>query len=257
MQSELIEQWNPTRILLLGDTHAHTNSVVSGFDAAQEARVDVIVQLGDFGYWPHNRKSEEFLATVEDYTEDTGIRFLWIDGNHENHDAIDAMYHMQDKGSMFWGITDKFVHAHRGARWEWSGRRFLACGGAYSIDKDFRTPGHDWFPQETITYADVSRCGTKKVDVLLTHDAPPFTPNVIWQGDPGYHDRKYPHSWGNRQVLAEIVQNTQPKIVCHGHYHRRNTAYSSLGPRVEGFGCNMDQDKGILDLTTLTITEIA
>lgn len=257
MHSNEISSWNPAQVLLLGDTHGDEPSVESAFTKASDLNIGVIVQLGDFGYWPHNKGSEGFLGLVEDLTEDTGIKFLWIDGNHENHEQINAMYEMMDDpDTQFWGLTDRFVHARRGARWEWSDRKFLACGGAYSVDKTYRTPRFDWFHEETISVTDVEACGYDKTDVLFSHDAPPYTPNVLGKGDPGGSDGRFPASWNNRIVLGTIIENTRPELVCHGHYHWRNTSESALGPRVEGFGCNGNKDLGILHVSPLKVTDI-
>lgn len=247
-----VDTWNPKQVMLLGDTHGNNGDVNYAFMRANDFEIEVIVQLGDFGYWPGNHKYRDLMEMIVELTEQTGIKFLWIDGNHENHEQLNK----QPREYGMWFITENFVHAGRGARWVWGDKTFLACGGAYSIDKEFRTPGFDWFPQETISLADIARCGHEKCDVMFTHDSPPFTPNVIWEGDPGYQDGRYPASWNNRLRLKEIVENTQPQLVCHGHYHRRNTSKSSLGPRVEGFGCNGDEDLGILNVSTLQVQSI-
>jgi hypothetical protein len=51
-------------------------------------------------------------------------------------------------------VTDRILWAPRGHRWTWQGVRFLALGGAFSIDRQYRkldSGRWGWFKEEVIT----------------------------------------------------------------------------------------------------------
>lgn len=241
------ETRQPRRLLLLGDVHGDIDWFEYACGEAIDLGCDRILQLGDFGFWPHKPWGATFLRAAQDALASHGIECWWIDGNHENHDWLDAQPH--DDG--FWH-AGPLVHCARGSRWEWSGVSFLACGGAYSIDKHRRRPHESWWAQETITEADIRRCGTEMVDVLVTHDAPWGTPNVLGPGTAGDKD-SYPESAANRRAVAALCDAVEPRLLVHGHYHHRNTA-TYKGTHVEGFGRDGDSRSiGTLDLPDLAI----
>ena len=86
------------KILLVGDTHGdamHWDWLIEEY--ATEYAPDAIVQLGDFGFWPHQYGGPEFLDVVNGAVGALGkytnkdVRLYWIDGNHENFDALEAL----------------------------------------------------------------------------------------------------------------------------------------------------------------------
>lgn len=239
-------------VLLLGDVHGSNGWLRVAARTAHALGITKILQLGDFGFWPHYASGKEFLDRGRDSMRRYGCEAWWVDGNHENHDWLDAQPHDEDG---FWRL-DNLIHIGRGARWEWAGRTFLGCGGAYSIDKPYRREGESWWAGETITEGDIERCGTEKVDVLVTHDAPWGTPNVIGPGTVGDKD-DYPESAANRKRVAAIAQRTQPSLIVHGHYHHRNTALYE-GARVEGLGRDGDAlgSIAVLNLDDLSVTNV-
>lgn len=231
------------RVLLLGDVHGAGGWLKVASRVAKALDVSVILQLGDFGFWPHLGSGKKFLLDANDLMNEIGIDLWWVDGNHENHDWLAE----QDREDGFWR-AGRLVHIGRGARWSWGGRTFLGCGGAYSIDKAYRREGESWWAGETITEADVLRCDGLSVDVLVTHDAPWGAPNVLGPATVGDKD-DYPESAANRRRVAALCDIVTPKLLVHGHYHHRNsTNYKTT--RVEGFGRDGDWN-GAMGLLTL------
>jgi hypothetical protein len=239
---------NDDKILLLGDVHGRSGWLKLAIRTADALGISRILQLGDFGFWPHYGSGKDFLRTAQDSLARYDIELWWVDGNHENHDWL-AEQPRDDGG--FWRAGN-IVHIGRGARWEWSGRTFLGCGGAYSIDKPYRIEGESWWAGETITEADLLRCAGPPVDVLVTHDAPWGASNVIGPTTVGDKD-DYPESAANRKRVAALCDSVQPDLLVHGHYHYRNTTnYNTT--RVEGFGRDGDIDSvGVLDLSDLSV----
>lgn len=240
------------KVLLLGDVHGEAGWLRTAVRAASLLGIRRILQLGDFGYWPHYGSGRVFLEKAQGALSNYDVELWWVDGNHENHDYL-ADAPRDENG--FWR-SGSIVHIGRGSRWEWEGRSFLGCGGAYSIDKPYRREGESWWAGETITEADLRRCSGPAVDVLVTHDAPWGAQNVIGLGTVGNKDN-YPESAANRKRVAALCDEVQPKLLVHGHYHHRNTTnYKTT--RVEGFGRDGDAlgAMGVLDLSDLTVTDI-
>lgn len=85
-------------------------------------------------------------------------------------------------------------------------------------------------------YQDVALIREHKVDILLIHDCPS---GVL---------KDYPERGSPR--LRELIEETQPKYVFHGHHHRYN--YTKIG-RTEVIGLGMigsekEQSIHVLDI---------
>ena len=233
------------RILLAGDWHGNREWAQTCFEVAARDKCDAVLQLGDFGLWPG--REDEWLDHVERLAASAGAPLTWIDGNHENHEALDRWRDQAD-GSGLVQMRDSVRWATRGARWEWDGVRFGALGGAVSVDRFLRRPGVNWWPQEAVTQSDVDRLGDGPLDVLATHAAPTT---------PGRPYRRLPlprsiieDALQTRSLLDQAVARTRPALVVHGHYHTRMR--TQLGGRlVEGLAhdkSSEDEALALLDL---------
>ena len=211
---------DPRHVLLVGDTHGNIewwNRHI--LHIADRRDTDVIVQLGDFGIWP-GTGGARYLDWLEESLVERELSLMFIDGNNEDFSQLLAL--PLDEFGRRW-VRPHIAHAPRGHRWEWRGLRFLACGGAASVDQDLRIPYESWWPQETITDADVERCvagGT--ADVLLCHDAPVDVDFDVLLGrfsETGW--LKLPHlpTKQNRAALQRVVDATEPSLIVHGHWH--------------------------------------
>lgn len=240
------------KILLLGDVHGEGGWLRLAIRTASALGITRILQVGDFGFWPHYGTGRQFLNNASELLVENGIELWWIDGNHENHDILEAQQRDDDG---FWHLGP-IVHIGRGSRWVWSGRTFLGCGGAYSIDKNYRTEGQSWWSGETITEADLMNCGTTSVDVLVTHDCPWGVTGTFGPGTVGDKDN-YPESAANRKRVAALCDTVQPRLLVHGHYHHRNSSIYK-NTQIEGFGRDGDARgaMGVLNLEDLTVDSI-
>lgn len=132
----------PRRLLVAGDVHGDVAWFEGLCSRSAELGCDAVLQLGDFGYWPHVPDVLKFLRRVTS----SAVRFdqtvYWIDGNHENHAALCTLPATADG---FVELTDRCVYLPRGHRWTWNGVRFGALGGAFSIDWRERRVGTSWW----------------------------------------------------------------------------------------------------------------
>lgn len=221
----------PERVLFLGDTHGNLDSCAAAIQFAKRQSCDAVVQVGDFGYWEHLPEGVEFLDALDAKLSAAGLVLYFVDGNHENHEMLRSQYGPNEDG--WTHVRSHIVYLPRGHRWVWRGWRFLALGGAFSIDRRRRIKYHSWWPEEEITEAEVQAAiSGGPVDVMVTHDVPsgadigPILP--VEETELG------------REKLTRVVEAVQPEIVIHGHYHRRVRSYVPAVPHCRTVGLDAD-----------------
>lgn len=211
----------PDKIAIAGDWHGNTAWAIRMISIAAESfHVDTLLHVGDFGFWPGHRDNEEYLDQVDTALADAGnMILLWIDGNHENHHALAALP-LDEHGLR--PIRPHIWHMPRGFRWTWLGKTWMGLGGAYSVDRKFRTPGRDWFPEEALTMTDVRHASEGgPVDVMITHDCPEGVdiPTLRKTAAEGWPATDINSSENNRHALRLVCDAVTPKLLFHGHYH--------------------------------------
>lgn len=218
----------PKRITFAGDWHMNTKWAVTAVYAAADMGADVIVHLGDFGYTFYPR----FLRPLGAALEETGLHLLFVDGNHENHQWINRQPRRPDGLRMIHPPT--IWHLPRGFRWTWNDVRFLALGGAHSVDQQYRRKtGALWQREETITPIEAQLAiEGGPADVMVTHDCPSGV-NIPGIDDP---DRVPPfpgseivRSHEHRKLLRTVVDAVRPVSLWHGHYHLNHAQNVDLG----------------------------
>jgi predicted phosphodiesterase len=234
------------KILVAGDTHANLSHALKIVDAAQNRGCSKIIQVGDFGFWPGADRGFSYLLDKE--LQQVGINLYFIDGNHENHICLDQtnkdFYHPNYSPDL-----ERIYHIPRGLVWEWDSVSFLGIGGAYSIDKNRRREGIDYFPQEDITQGDYLRAianfdtfsshsDKNKIDVMISHDAPTGV-NLFGERE---HPDRYSQSISNRQFLREIAEVIKPAQIIHGHHHLRHTKMLELDSGYQTLVQGLDRD---------------
>lgn len=241
---------NPTRIrraLVLGDLHSDLAHLRLACEAALACSCDVIVQLGDFNYYPHLPSvypERQFLDGLGAVLDEYNMPCVFIDGNHENFDALWETHPITDEG--FYAVetvSTRLYYAPRGLRWRWADTTCMSLGGAVSTDGIARRRWENrasrtlWWPQEAITEADVMRATAPAgpVDMVFAHDAPAhvIVPNAKFVDTPAAR--------ANREALHHVLGQVAATCVYHGHYHHRYDAtvtYPSHTTAVHGLHCN-------------------
>lgn len=239
-------------VLLAGDTHHDTDWVLHLIDVAVAADVDAIVQVGDFGFFPEQDYGRAFLTAVTARLAQNTMPLLFLDGNHDDHNALRALP-VADDGFAY--LSEQLAYAPRGSRWTWQGVSFAAAGGAVSVDAASRAEGVNWWREETLSYGEVTGLlDAGPVDVLLTHDAPEQI-GII----PSH--KSDPASAGHRKTISVLIEQLTPQLLVHGHYHRYHdtTVPHEQGIcRVVGLGMNgnphADRGDGYLILSVADLT---
>jgi hypothetical protein len=105
----------------------------------------------------------------------------------------------------------------------------LFAGGAASIDKDARFEGHDWYPEELITQADLTRLlDHKHIDIVISHTCPE---SFEIEKPKEINDKIDDPS---RLALQVVLEHYKPSLWYFGHWHRHkrgtvdNTLWTAL-----------------------------
>jgi len=199
------------KFLILGDVHGNWGFLKQVVQLAYKNHRDIthIVQVGDFAYgWPGTQPFAfgRRYFTKEDRDDLNALPKYWLDGNHENFDQLE-----KDGGAWqpYW------TYMPRGSVLEVEGKRLLFFGGASSVDRNQRTTGLSWWPQEAITYGQIQETLERvdgPIDAAFTHDHPSIVP---FKND----QKEYGPGKGDRDMLRALWQEYRPPFWFYGHHH--------------------------------------
>ena len=164
-------------IYITGDTHGEIDrfSRIHLPNEQNWNKEDYLIICGDFGFIFDNDKVEKFAL---DELEKKPYHILWIDGNHENFNAIDEYPIEEWNGGKAHRIRKNILHLMRGQVFEIDNKKFFTMGGAYSIDRYMRKEGASWWPQEIPSNEEYHEAienlkkHNNKIDYVITHTAP-------------------------------------------------------------------------------------
>ena len=209
-------------IYITGDTHATIDWEKINTTRFPEQRdltkSDYLIIVGDFGgVWDGGNQDRYVIRNYNSRNFTT----LFIDGNHENHDLLDAFPVKEWNGGKVHYISDSVIHLMRGQVYTIDGIRFFTMGGAESIDKIYRKEGVSWWERELPSneeYEEALRTLEKvdyEVDVVLTHCAPE---GYLCNRMPGIYDR---YRNGLTSFLDFLITECGLKFDhwYFGHYH--------------------------------------
>lgn len=181
---------------------------------------DYVVVLGDFGAVWDGGKTDKYL---QKWHNSKSYTTLFVAGNHENHELLDAMPVTEWHGGKVHKISDSIYHLMNGQVYELCGKKVFVMGGAESSDKEHRKEGISWWPHELPTldeyneaYKNLGKHGYK-VDLVFTHCAPETTVTDMFM--PKMSVRKLNDL---TSFLDMIAQTISFKDWYFGHYHEES-----------------------------------
>jgi Icc-related predicted phosphoesterase len=195
-------------ILVVGDIHGKFNRLNK---LISKKKPEIILQVGDFGYWPR------FKEKYEIKNGETKIYFC--DGNHEDHEQLRQLENNE--------IYKNVYYMKRGSTLTLpNGKTILFMGGAFSVDYMYRTAGINWFPQlELISEKDLENLPDTKIDIVISHTAP----EEFYVGFPPTNDK-------SRKYLSDILNKYRPEEWYFGHFHMHKTGFD-LGCKWTALSC--------------------
>mgnify|MGYP003307100037 CR=1 FL=1 len=162
-------------IYITGDLHGNFTPLLKfskSIKGKALTKKDYVIVLGDFGLWP------ETLTQIKELGQRLNFTLLFIEGNHEHYPTLESF----PKKHLFGGWVHDVLGIYHLCRSEIytlpldSKKITIAvCGGGDSKDKNKRTEGVDWFPQEQISESDVltlfenAKKYDMQVDYFLSH----------------------------------------------------------------------------------------
>lgn len=203
---------NNSCLRIIGDVHGKYNLYVK---TAKEAKYSI--QLGDLGF---DYDWIDFFLSYDAHKI--------LGGNHDNYTSIDGKFVKQ---------TPHFLGDFGIYSVPEFGDIFYVRGG-YSIDKNFRKEGVNWWPLEEITYAQglqaLDLYEQVKPKLVISHECPTSLLGYVGMSSQDVE------LWGIKpSMTANLLQSMfdlhQPLIWCHGHHHKskfivkEKTTFISLG----------------------------
>lgn len=245
------------RVWVAGDWHGSAAWVQASMPAMRryDSLMSTIVHVGDF--WP----DPSFLSTVDYWAARAGIeRVLVTLGNHEPYGDITPLQ-SEHPGAV--RVSEVVWLLPRPFRFTVIGRDVLSLGGAASVDRQLRTEGRDWWPDELITEAmEHDAIAGGAVDILLTHESPgaDAVPEVrrLLAGNPyGYPEAALAVSASQRQRIDHVREAVHPALHLHGHMHVAGERVLPSGQRVVSLPCDGDVGNVVLlDVATLDVERL-
>lgn len=207
------------RVMFAGDIHGNINHAAWVFSTAASNNCSHIIACGDFGYWVHNKWGKKFVSEIARMADKYGIQFLWVDGNHENHDILNDLLAKHGDSEPI-PTPDHWVQwIPRGCKFQIGSSTFMGYGGAYSVDRQNRIKGESWWEGETLDQNHIDSVPLTKVDFLVTHEAP-LGANLSYKDE-------IVESVKQRALISRLVDRVQPNRVICGHHHTRERFYTN------------------------------
>lgn len=210
-------------MLLIGDVHGKWNSYI---DKVKDHEASI--QLGDFGIGFAREDTVRKAKLDKFFSENTGHRF--IRGNHDNPEVCKHHPNYIKNGTFENGI--------------------MFIGGAYSIDKNWRVPGEDWWEDEEDSYQElmelIVQYENNKPSIMITHDAPDIIARQMFNF---YTDSNESRTRAAFETMFEIHK---PDAWFFGHWHMTKHL-NVLGTE---FMCLNELDTYELDLKPISAPKI-
>lgn len=231
-------------IWLTGDIHSSTDrfTTLSFPEQKEMNKSDVVIVLGDFGLLWNYKGEDDYERRELDLLNSRNFTTLFIDGNHENFNRLNALPIAHRYGAEVGVVRDSVFWLKRGNVYNINGYSFFTFGGARSHDindgiipwsdnwKDikkkwqrqgrqlYRIENVSWWKNEIEQDPAIYKKGLdelnkrdNKVDYILTHCCPTNIQTLL---DPYFIDKDKLTDY-----LEEIKNTVEYKHWFFGHYH--------------------------------------
>ncbi len=208
-------------VYFTGDIHGSPLRIIEFAKKFSLTSNDTIVILGDVGANYFLTERDEEMKTQLNAVKPA---ILCIHGNHEIRPFNISTYHLTDwKGGKVW-IEDEFSNikfAKDGEIYNIEKLKYIAIGGAYSVDKYYRLArGYGWWedeqPSDEIKAFVEKQIAENNIDVVLSHTCPfQYRPLEVFM--PSIDQSTVDTS--TEEWLDDIEDNLNYKAWLCGHWH--------------------------------------
>lgn len=186
------------RIFVTGDTHGDIDiakiTTRGWVEQKNLTKDDYLIIVGDVAMRWFDTKPD---GTLEGYDRNTikwyenkSFTTLFVDGNHENFNALNEYPVIEWHGGKVHKISDSIYHLMRGQVFTIDGKTFFTMGGATSVDRYQREENVSWWDAEMPSHAELEEgiSNLEKhnmaVDYVITHCCgTSLIPMLIGNGD--------------------------------------------------------------------------
>ncbi len=210
-------------IFVTGDTHGPLDlTKVRDYFYGEEneyTKDDYLIICGDTGICGFDPSNEKMTRSI---LRDLPVTTLFIDGNHENFELLNSYGVDIWNGGKVHFIENDIIHLMRGQVFDIDGTKIFTFGGAYSTDKDYRSEGFDWFPEEIPNEEEYAEgianleAHDYKVDYIITHTAPRDVAASLGYGEMSDDEVEL------RKYFQRIAEEAYFKMWYFGHFHEDN-----------------------------------
>lgn len=179
-------------VYITGDTHGNFDRIFDFCAENETTNDDVLIILGDAGI---NYNLDESDYDLKSELTECPVTLFCIHGNHEQRPSeIDTYLEKEWHGGIVYYEEEysNLLFAKDGEIYDFNGKKAIAIGGAYSVDKYYRLRnGLPWFDTEQPDYIIMNYVEKQldnvgwQVDYVLSHAAPisceprwAFLPNI-------------------------------------------------------------------------------
>ena len=210
-------------IYITGDTHRDFRRVAAFCDTVKSTKDDTLVILGDAGINYSGKQNDDMLKWQ---LSELPITLFCIHGNHEQRpESVDTYKETFWHGCIVYTEPEfpSLLFAKDGEIYDIDGKKCIAIGGAYSVDKSVRLLNNwGWWPDEQPS-AEIKKRVEQKLenehwnaDVVFSHTCPmKYIPREVFLSgidQSGVDD-------STEQWLDTIEEKlTYSRWYC-GHYH--------------------------------------
>lgn len=172
------------RVWITGDTHGNFSWLPDWCKKHDTTRQDALIILGDAGIMYYGQKKAREIM-LKEFIAKQPITLLCVRGNHEARPAnytstcfeIWGDDPVVEDGWYFEFEYPNIKYLADGTIFDLNGKRCLAIGGAYSIDKEYRLlMGWRWFADEELTDEEMcnilDKIDHQSFDYVFTHTCP-------------------------------------------------------------------------------------
>lgn len=211
-------------IYVTGDMHGqhdlHKLSTRKFHSQKDMTKDDYVIIAGDAGIvWDNGGGQDRY---IQKHLNEKKFTTLFVDGNHENHDALDSLPVSIWNGGKVHFINESIIHLMRGQIFKINGVKFFTFGGARSVDIEHRVEGRSWWASEMPSDEEFIeglynlKAHNYEVDYIITHDCSTVIFDEMVKRKIFLNFKKKSKL---NEYFTELEQNVKFKNWWFGHYH--------------------------------------